>query len=175
MHLNITSITIDIMGRICKACMHPQIEEINRALMDGSMTLAEIEGKYDIGVNALYRHRKNHLDPVIQEIKAKAKDSAQKDYIEGQAAAQMILKHLPEVLDKQKPSLKEIIDVIKIVTGASGNGTPQKDIIITWGIGAGDKGKIQVSDSVYQPEGITDDDVKELESTTEKRKTVKAE
>jgi hypothetical protein len=155
--------------------MHPQVEEINRALMDGSMTLAEISGKHDVGINALYRHRKNHLDPVIQEIKAKAKDAAQKDYIEGQAAAQMILKHLPEVLEAHKPSLKEIIDVIKIVTGAAGNGTPQKDVVITWGIGAGDKGKIQISDTVYQPEGITDQDVEELESETEKRKTLKAE
>ena len=161
------------MGRTCKVCTNRDVEEINRVLIDNSLTLAELHDKYDILPNALYRHKKNHLDPLIQEMKAKAKDSAQKDYIDGREAANMILKHLPEVLASQKPSLKELIDVIKILTGATGDKTAAKDIVITWGIGAGDKGKIQIAESSYQPEGISDEDVNELEHETEKRKTEK--
>ena len=161
------------MGRNCKVCSSPDVEDINRILIDNSMTLHELQDKYDIHFNALYRHKRNHLDPLIQEMKAKARDSAQKDYIDGREAANMILKHLPKVLEETKPSLKELIDVIKILTGASGEKAATKDIVITWGIGAGDKGKIQISDTTYQPEGVTDDDVTELERETEKRKTEK--
>lgn len=161
------------MGRSCKVCGNPNLEDINRLLMDGQTSLADINDRYDIGSAALYRHKRNHLDPIIQEIKAKAKESAQKDYIEARDAANMILKYLPEVLRDQKPSLKEIIDTIKILSGATGEKGASKDIIITWGIGAGDKGKIQISDSTYQPDGITDNDVEELEQETAKRKTEK--
>jgi hypothetical protein len=161
------------MGRNCKVCSSRDVEEINRILIDNSLTLYQLEEKYGINPNALYRHKRNHLDPLIQEMKTKAKESAQKDYIDGREAANMILKHLPEVLASQKPSLKELIDVIKILTGATGDKAAAKDIVITWGIGAGDKGKIQIAESSYQPEGISDDDVTELERETEKRKTEK--
>jgi len=163
------------MGRACRVCVDPALEEINHDLMDGKSTLAEIEAKYGIGYTSLYRHRSKHLKPLLDEIKENAKVSATKDYIDGQAAAQSILKYLPEVLRDQKPSLREIIEVIKIVNGGSGVVDVPKDVVITWGIGAGDKGKIQIANAIPQPEGITDSDVTELESETEKRKTAKSQ
>ena len=161
------------MGRWCRACRHPDVEELNRKLIEGRIPTSVIANEYGIGVQAIKRHREHHLKPVIEEIKAKAKETAANDYIEGQVAAQMILKHLPEVLRENRPSLKEIIDVIKIVSGGSSSGEGDKTVVITWGIGAGDRGKIQISDSVYQPEGITDADIKELEQDTAERKTEK--
>jgi hypothetical protein len=162
------------MARTCHVCTHPDVEEINKALIEGRVSYLKLEETYGISHFALARHKRNHLEPVIQEIKDNAKETAQKDYIEGKEAANMILKHLPQVLAENKPSLKELIEVIKIVSGLDNrSGGAGRDIIITWGIGAGDKGKIQISDNIEEPEGITDDDVSEIETETEKRKSAK--
>ena len=163
------------MPRNCGVCSHPDVEEINKLLIEGRVSYVELEEKYGLTNYSLYRHKRNHLEPVIQELKEHAKETAQKDFIEAKEAANMILKYLPEILADQKPTLKEIIDVLKIVNGTDERGSKSRDIVITWGIGAGDKGKIQLSDMSEHPEGISEKEVEEIESEAERRKTEKRE
>jgi len=69
------------MPQRCRACDHPQIDEINKLLIAGA-SLQQIADDYGLKLTSLHRHRDRHLAPVIA-----ASPTAQELMIREMAAA----------------------------------------------------------------------------------------
>lgn len=50
----------------CSVCRNSNAEEINRALLDGSESLARIAIRFSVPTSSLHRHRKKHLPALRQ-------------------------------------------------------------------------------------------------------------
>jgi FixJ family two-component response regulator len=60
------------MGQKCTVCAHPEVHEINKALLSGQSNLS-VAAKYDLSVTSVRRHKAAH----ISEHLTKAKEAEQ--------------------------------------------------------------------------------------------------
>jgi hypothetical protein len=57
------------MATPCFVCIHEKRDEIDRALVDGVVSLPAMAGLYDVSEDCLFRHKKNHLPEVLIQAK----------------------------------------------------------------------------------------------------------
>jgi len=57
------------MGRLCAVCVHPEVEKIDTAIVEGESSLRRISQHFKISPYSHYRHRKNHLPAKLVQAK----------------------------------------------------------------------------------------------------------
>jgi hypothetical protein len=53
------------VSRKCRVCKHPWVEEIDRDLVEGRLSLRVLSRKYGPSMDSLVHHRDHHLIPVL--------------------------------------------------------------------------------------------------------------
>lgn len=68
----------------CTVCGHPDLEQIERHLVAGINGVRWIGAKFQVGPSALWRHKKNHLNPSLTRVASRklAEESAESVYDE---------------------------------------------------------------------------------------------
>ena len=104
----------------CTICQHPQRQEIDRALVAGSATLAALSQQYQLSTSALHRH-KAHLQAKVGRAKAQLQDNLLQDTVTrqvrvvqagiGQAAS------LDYQVVSQRPEINRALLAIRLHTG----------------------------------------------------------
>lgn len=56
------------MPRRCTVCEHPQVNEINKALLNG-ISLRDLERQYSVSRAALFRHKNEHIPAALMQAK----------------------------------------------------------------------------------------------------------
>ncbi|NLF78723.1 MAG: helix-turn-helix domain-containing protein [Chloroflexi bacterium] len=69
------------MGRACTVCIHPERDEIDKALAAGD-SLSEVERRFGVSPSAASRHARNHLNPALAKMRAEVKMPAKASLLE---------------------------------------------------------------------------------------------
>lgn len=64
--------------RKCTICIHPMVEQINFAILEGKESFRTISHQFGVSVDALKRHAKNHIPKTLVKSQ-KAKEEARAD------------------------------------------------------------------------------------------------
>lgn len=155
------------MGRRCSICTHTEIEDINRHLIYGTLTHAEISRIYGVSKYAIKRHAANHLQPIIEEAAQQVKEQAKEDTIATLTAVDRVINEkFEELLMGTNPSYSQMLDYIKFRSQLLGETTGPTQVNIEWGPTIQEDGS-----ALSEPEGLTDSDINEIEAMARRGQT----
>jgi len=147
------------MGRKCSVCAHPDIQDINKHLIYGTTTYADIGRMYGLSTFALKRHKENHLSPIIDEAAEETRLQAKNDTIATLDAVDRVIREkFDVVLESSNPSYGQLLDYLKFRSGMLGETTGPTQVHVEWGPTIQEDGSI-----IKEPPGLTDNEVEEIE------------
>jgi hypothetical protein len=120
---------------LCKVCNSDHREEINKFLIEGRLSLRELERKYrslGIGYSSLRSHKENHLKPLVKEALEEKTLATKKAALETLDVLDSIIAQTPEVLESA--SLNAILKALELRMRFLGEGQIPPQIIVSWGI-----------------------------------------
>ena len=126
------------MPERCRACNHPNIDEINSHLIKGNMSMRAIAEKYGtpetpLSYSGLRHHKAKHLQEIINQVQKERKETTKGEVYSTLDAYNKIISRLDSVIDSASLSL-----IVKALEGRSrllGEERQPPRIIIEWGLG----------------------------------------
>ena len=125
----------DLMARKCTICEHPQVDEINRRLIDGKEPNTRIAALFGVTESSLRRHKAEHLPAVLSKAK-EAQEITQGDNLLSQvqflqSKALSILKQAEEAgeLRTALTGVREARSCLELLGKVSGRLPPERILV----------------------------------------------
>jgi hypothetical protein len=131
---------MNIIGKSCDVCNHPERRDIEAALLDGGAgnKMKDIYVRYNVRSAHLLRHKEQHMIEAAQEIVKMCNEEYDKKMKETGIAKKLIsIDVLDAFIEKYKDVLgevtaKDVLAAIKLKEDLLGHITQKTEVKLTW-------------------------------------------